>query len=128
MAKEGEVMNKLKELIDDNVYIWTPAEKIRAAEADLKAARDLARKYYEQNGIDRDYILQYQTELKEAQERIAELEESRFINQRASEAMRNMLFDYNKNWRELRRWQNYLAFLEREAEDALLRKPKSIRK
>ncbi len=26
--------------------IWTPAAKIRAAEADLKEARDLARKYY----------------------------------------------------------------------------------
>ena len=36
MAKEGEVMSKLKELIDDNIYIWTPAEKIRAAEAEAR--------------------------------------------------------------------------------------------
>ena len=153
--KYPDLVNRNKKLIKENAdlreqleekntqlakLMGSAAGSYLALQEQLDEARNEARKYYKQNAIDRDYILQYQDEikvhrkraieviakgndeLKEAQERIAELEEKRFINQRASEAMRNMLFDYNKHWRELRRWQNYLNFLERETKHALQRK------
>ena len=53
--------------------------------------------------------------LKEAQGRIAKLEEENFILRRVSSTMGNVLFSYDKEWRKHPKWERYLKILEKEA-------------